>query len=188
MGRVYETERLILKTLGNSMDEAELTLDFYKRNKEHLKTWDPLRNEEFYELKTRKRTLTLEVNSMRNMNYFRLWIFKKTDAESEKIIGTIGVCNIIRGVFQSCMLGYCIDKDEVNNGYITEAVEKTINILFKEYKLHRTEANIMPKNKASLKVVKKLGFKEEGLAKKYLKINGKWEDHIHMVLLNEAVE
>jgi [ribosomal protein S5]-alanine N-acetyltransferase len=59
--------------------------------------------------------------------------------------------------------------------------------MFQELGLHRIEANIMPKNKRSLRVVEKLGFYNEGLAYKYLKINGKWEDHIHMVLLNDKV-
>ncbi|EOD01178.1 Ribosomal-protein-S5p-alanine acetyltransferase [Caldisalinibacter kiritimatiensis] len=71
---------------------------------------------------------------------------------------------------------------------MTEALKMGIDIAFNELKLHRIEANIMPKNEASLRIVKKLGFYEEGVAKKYLKINGKWEDHIHMVLLNEDIE
>lgn len=63
-----------------------------------------------------------------------------------------------------------------------------IAIAFRDLELHRIEANIMPHNKASLRVVEKQGFQFEGLAKKYLKIDGKWEDHIHMVLLNEEME
>jgi ribosomal-protein-alanine N-acetyltransferase len=51
--------------------------------------------------------------------------------------------------------------------------------------LHRIEANIMPRNQRSLRVVEKLGFVDEGLSRDYLKINEKWEDHIHMVLLNK---
>jgi len=70
---------------------------------------------------------------------------------------------------------------------MTEAIQKGIEIMFNEFGLHRIEANIMPGNKPSLRVVEKLGFYNEGLAYKYLKINGKWEDHIHMVLLNESV-
>ncbi|WP_278244288.1 GNAT family N-acetyltransferase [Caldisalinibacter kiritimatiensis] len=95
---------------------------------------------------------------------------------------------MVRGPFLSCFLGYKLDKDEVNKGYMTEALKMGIDIAFNELKLHRIEANIMPKNEASLRIVKKLGFYEEGVAKKYLKINGKWEDHIHMVLLNEDIE
>ena len=60
----------------------------------------------------------------------------------------------------------------------------TTKTLFKELKLHRIEANIMPHNKPSLELAKRLGFEYEGLAKKYLKINGKWEDHVHMTIIN----
>jgi ribosomal-protein-alanine N-acetyltransferase len=70
---------------------------------------------------------------------------------------------------------------------MTEAVKKGIDIVFNEFGLNRIEANIMPKNIRSLRVVQKVGFYNEGTAYKYLKINGKWENHIHMVLLNEKV-
>lgn len=72
-------------------------------------------------------------------------------------------------------------------GYMAEAIRKGIDIMFNEFGLHRIEANIMPKNKRSLRVVEKLGFVNEGTASRYLMINGKWEDHIHMVLLNDKV-
>lgn len=71
---------------------------------------------------------------------------------------------------------------------MTEALKKGIETAFGPLGLHRIEANIMPKNKASLRVAEKLDFKNEGLSTKYLKINGVWEDHIHMVLLNEEIE
>lgn len=71
---------------------------------------------------------------------------------------------------------------------MTEAVEAVVNHAFHELRLHRIEANIMPRNQASLRVVQKLGFQNEGISRKYLQINGKWEDHIHMVLLNEEME
>ncbi|MDF2805036.1 MAG: alanine acetyltransferase [Anaerocolumna sp.] len=99
----------------------------------------------------------------------------------------ISFSNIVRGAFLSCHLGYSLDEQYINQGYVTEAIRTGIEVIFKEYKLHRIEANIMPRNLRSKKVCEKLGFKEEGLAKDYLKINGKWEDHIHMVLLNDEV-
>ena len=113
------------------------------------------------------------------------WIFKKND--ENRIIGSIGFSNMVWGVFLSCYLGYKLDKDEINQGYMTEAIKKGIDIVFSEYGLHRIEANIIPRNKRSLKVTEKLGFYNEGTAYKYLKINGIWEDHIHMVLLNDKV-
>lgn len=86
----------------------------------------------------------------------RLWIVKKND--DTKIIGSIAFDNIIRGAFLSCHLGYKLDKDEINKGYITEAIQKGIDIMFNEFGLDRIEANIMPKNKRSIRVVEKLGF------------------------------
>jgi [ribosomal protein S5]-alanine N-acetyltransferase len=181
----YETERLYLKVLDESCSHN--VLDYYLRNKEFLGEWDPIRNKEFYSLDCQRELLKKDMSNFEAGNQLRLWIFKKGENVSERVIGSVAFSNIVRGAFLSCHLGYKLDKDEINKGYATEAIKKGIDIIFKEYKLHRIEANIMPKNKPSLRVVEKLGFYNEGLAYKYLKIHGKWEDHIHMVLLNEEV-
>lgn len=181
---VYETERLLLKVVDKSY--AEMVVDYYLRNKSFLEAWEPVRNEEFYTKQYHEEQLDKELTEIKNNNSFRLWVFKKED--DSKIIGSIAFTNIVRGTFLSTYLGYRSDKDEINKGYITEAIQKGIEIIFDEYRLHRIEANIMPKNKMSLKVVEKLGFYNEGLSYKYLKINGIWEDHIHMVLLNNNIK
>jgi ribosomal-protein-alanine N-acetyltransferase len=183
MRRVYETERLVLKVLDGS--HAGLVLDYYLRNKSFLEEWEPVQGEEFYTRQYHEEQLDKQLASIENKTSFRSWIFKKED--ENRIIGTVGFNNIVRGAFLSCHLGYKLDKDEINRGYMTEAIQKGIDIIFNEFGLHRIEANIMPKNKRSLRVVEKLGFYNEGLAYKYLKINGKWEDHIHMVMLNDKV-
>lgn len=183
MKRVYETERLILKVLDKAY--AESVLSYYLRNRDFLESWEISRDEEFYTIKYHEKQITSELLNIKNGRLFKLWIFKKQD--ENKVIGSVAFNNIVRGAFLSCHLGYKLDKDEINNGYITEAIQEGLKIMFAEFELHRIEANIMPRNKASLRVVEKLGFYEEGLAYKYLKINGKWEDHIHMVLLNDKV-
>lgn len=183
MVRVYETERLELKVLDKSY--AELVLDYYLRNKLFLDEWEPVKNEEFYTKQYHEEQLTKDLVNIENGNSLRLWIFKKED--NSRTIGSIAFNNIVRGVFLSCFLGYKLDEDEINKGYMTEAAKKGIDIMFNDFGLHRIEGNIMPKNKRSLRVVEKLGFYNEGLAYKYLKIDGKWEDHIHMVLLNDNV-
>jgi [ribosomal protein S5]-alanine N-acetyltransferase len=183
MQRIYETERLILKVLDNTY--TQLVLDYYYKNKTFLEQWEPLRNKDFYTKEYHEYQLHNELINIENGNSLRLWIFKKND--NTNVIGSVGFSNIVRGAFLSCHLGYKLDNDEVNKGYMTEAIQKGIDIMFNDFGLHRIEANIMPKNKASLRVVEKLGFYNEGLAYKYLKINGKWEDHIHMVLLNDNV-
>lgn len=180
----YETERLILKIADKSC--AGMVLDYYLRNRDFLKEWEPTRCEDFFTLRCQEEQLSNDLSDIQNKRQLRLWIFNKQD--ESRIIGCIAFNNIVMGAFLSCHLGYKLDKDEINRGYMTEALKKGIEIIFDEFGLHRIEANIMPKNKPSLRVVEKLGFYNEGLARKYLKINGKWEDHIHMVLLNENLE
>lgn len=183
MLRVYETERLVLKVLDKS--QAALVLDYYLRNRYFLEEWESVKEEEFYTMQHQEDLLDRELKSIENGYSLRLWVFKKEN--DRRVIGSVAFSNIIRGAFLSCHLGYKSDKEEINKGYITEAVQKGIDIIFNEFGLHRIEANIMPKNKTSFRVVEKLGFYNEGLAYKYLKLNGKWEDHIHMVLLNDNV-
>lgn len=183
MQNIYETERLVLKGLDKTY--ADMTLDYFIRNKDFFEEWDPQKGDDFYTKEYQEELLDREAANSESGSVLNLWIFKKDD--DRRIIGYISFGNIVRGPFLSCYLGYKLDKDEINKGYVTEAIRKGIDIVFDEYGLHRIEANIMPKNKRSLRVVEKLGFYNEGLAYKYLKINGMWEDHIHMVLLNDKI-
>ncbi|PRX27992.1 ribosomal-protein-alanine N-acetyltransferase [Orenia metallireducens] len=180
---VLSSRRLTLKVIDENY--ADEVLNYFKRNEKFLKKWEPKRSEELYTLKYQKNQLRDDLSNISKGNLLKLWIFPKGD---NKIIGSLIFSNIVRGCFQSCYLGYRLDEGKVNSGYMTEALEELIRFLFEELKLHRIEANIIPENKASLRVVEKLGFYNEGLARKYLKINDKWEDYIHMVLLNEGVE
>lgn len=176
----YETERLILRTSDISL--TDMVLDYHVRNQEFLKEWEPIRSEEFYSRNYQQEEL---MGDSCNNNALRLWISKKENPE--KIIGSIGFTGIIKGAFQSCYLGYKLDEKEINKGYMTEALQQGIQIIWKDFGLHRIEANIMPRNKRSIKVTEKLGFSNEGLSPRYLNINGVWEDHIHMVLLNDTI-
>ncbi len=119
-------------------------------------------------------------------NPLHIAVFKKNDKSN--IIGFINFSDISFGVFESCRVGYKVDSFERNKGYMQEALKKLSEIMFSELRLHRIEANVMPKNLPSITLLKNLGFVEEGYGKKYLKINGKWEDHIHFSLLNEKRE
>ncbi|WDV44462.1 GNAT family N-acetyltransferase [Clostridiaceae bacterium M8S5] len=186
MKKSYNTDRLVLKVADSK--DVELVVDYFIRNEEFLKEWDPLKQEQFFTSDYHRQVIKKDLKEIENGTKLRLWIMKKEDKDNPRIIGTIAFSNIIKGAFLSCILGYRLDKDEINKGYITEALNKGIDIIFNEYKMHRVEANIMPKNDRSIRVVKKLGFTEEGLSKKYLKINGKWEDHLRFVLLNDGIE
>ncbi len=179
------TDRLCLKILGP--DFARQSLDYYTRNRAFLTEWNPTPTAEFYTLPYHQERLRVEFEMMQEGRLARFWLFKYEDAEFTTAIGNLAFNNIVRGAFQSCHLGYQLDEREVNQGFMTEALRRAIAFAFDGLLLHRIEANVMPRNLRSSRVLVKLGFVEEGLARQYLKINGVWEDHIHYVMLNHTL-
>lgn len=183
MKRVYESERLRLVVVDHTY--ASRILGFYIKNEAYLERWEQVKQPDFYTINHQKRILNLEEQFFLKGQMVRFWLFKIEDGANETPIGCISLTNIIRGVFQSCFLGYKLGEEFTGSGYMTEAISKVIEIAFHEMQLHRIEANIMPNNIKSLNIMRRLNFENEGLARDYLKINGRWEDHYHMVKLNE---
>src|SRR6056297_2708239 len=122
----YTSNRLVLKVL--QPNKTQEVVDYYLRNKEFLEEWEPKRGRSFYTFEYHKKLLKEECLEFKEKTKLRLWIYKKN--EEEKVIGSICFSNIICGNFLSCFLGYKLDKDEINKGYITEAVKKGISIIF----------------------------------------------------------
>ena len=97
--------------------------------------------------------------------------------ESGELAGVINVSEIVRGGFQSGYLGYYAFIPHAGQGYMTEGLALALRWVFGEMRLHRVEANIQPGNEASLALVRRLGFRREGMSPRYLKIAGRWRDH-----------
>lgn len=181
---IIHTKRLTI--ISARPEHSTQYLDFKIRNKSFHKEWSPIFPEDYYSISGITKLLERWCDEFEKEQSFRFLIFNKNN--KDKIIGDIAFSNIVHGAFLSCHLGYSLDKDNIKRGFMVEALISAIDFFFKDKKFHRIEANIIPKNAASINLVKKLNFREEGLARKYLKINGKWEDHIHFTLLNEAIE
>lgn len=179
----YETKNLILRSLD--IEDLIVLKNYLLENQDFMKEWSPTTDSSFYENENLEKIIFDEIKQNENKSALKLHLFLKKE---NKLIGSISLSNIVYGPFLSCFLGYKLHKDYLKKGYMSEALEKIINIAFDEFKLHRIEANIIPKNIASQKLVQKFGFENEGLSKKYLKINGVWEDHYHYVLLNKDLE
>jgi ribosomal-protein-alanine N-acetyltransferase len=101
------------------------------------------------------------------------------------IMGSIALSQIFRGGFLSAYLGYQIGAEFTRQGYMTEAIELMLRHAFGHLKLHRLEANIQPRNVASIALVKRAGFVREGYSERYLKIGGRWRDHERWAILVE---
>jgi ribosomal-protein-alanine N-acetyltransferase len=103
----------------------------------------------------------------------------------QQLIGLAGITNIIRGSFQAGYLGYNLAESEQGNGYMTEALEEITAFGFCALNLHRIMANYRPDNLASGRVLEKVGYVKEGVAEKYLQVNGIWEDHVLTAAIND---
>ena len=90
---------------------------------------------------------------------------------------------MLRGVAQSCAIGYWVGEPHIRRGYMSEAVVGILPEVFIEQGFHRLEAACLPHNIASVRVLEKAGFQREGYARDYLKIAGKWQDHILFAML-----
>lgn len=99
--------------------------------------------------------------------------------------GEMNISSIQRGPFQNAYVGYWIDEARAGKGYTPESVVVVCQFAFEEIHLHRLQIAIIPRNTASRRVVEKLGIRDEGIAVRYLEINGTWEDHVRYAITAE---
>ena len=173
MPLIYETPRLLLFAPDASCGKA--LAEYYQRNRDFLAPWDPDRPPDFFSVAYQKRWARFEQREMKRLQGLCLLISKLT--QPDKIIGMVRVSNILYGNFCSAFVGYRLDKDELNHGYMTEALCEVKRIAFEEMGLHRLEASTLPENHASQRVLEKAGFRHIGHSDSYLKINGQWQAH-----------
>jgi len=102
-----------------------------------------------------------------------------------RLAGEINVSGVQRGPFQNAYVGYWIDQAQAGSGYVPEALVAVARFAFEDVRLHRLQVAIIPRNRASRRVVEKLGLREEGVAVRYLAINGVWEDHLRYAITAE---
>lgn len=158
-----------------SVKHAQLLLDYHVDNEVHLRPWQPEPLDEYLTLEYWVSMCELSEQSFKDGKEYR---FVALDFERNEIIGVINYTGLAKGAFQACFLGYSISKAFENKGYMTEILEVTNDYILEVLGFNRIMANYMPHNHASARVLEKLGFEKEGYAKRYLKIAGKWEDHI----------
>lgn len=179
----------VLKLHGSNIDIRILTPDdsedlfnYYVRNKEYLKPYEPSRDESFYSLEVQKKILIESYKQFLNGASLNCGIYK-----NNRLIGKIQISNIVQGVFRSAFIGYSIDEKEQGHGYMKEALKLMLDYSFEELELHRIEASTLVDNIKSQKVLRGCGFTELGINRDYLFINGGWRDHITFYKINNSL-
>ena len=124
------------------------------------------------------------MKDMREDTGYAFFLFRDED---DSLVGGLTLSNVRRGVTQSCSLGYWVGAPFARQGYMTKGLRAIIPFVFETLRLHRLEAACLPKNTASIQLLEKAGFDNEGLARRYLRINGVWQDHILYAILEDEI-
>lgn len=171
-----------MKIVRSRPGDEIILANYYQANAAHLKRWSPLMPKSHHSVASWTLRLIEREKEYADDGSVH---FIATNESQTQVIGTCSISNIVRGVFQSCHMGYSIDKNFEGQGRMRELAEYTIDYVFAELGLHRIIANHMPENKRSEALLRRLGFEREGYAKRFLQIDGKWEDHVLNSLINK---
>jgi ribosomal-protein-alanine N-acetyltransferase len=151
-------------------------------SRDFLKPWEPTWPADALSRAAYRRRLRQYATEWRDGTGYSFFVFL---AREERLLGGVSLANVRQGVSQSASLGYWMGKAYANQGYMGEALPQVLDYAFETLRLHRIEAACLPENGPSRSLLSKCGFVEEGMARKYLRIDAEWRDHVLFSMLNE---
>jgi len=154
------------------------------RNEEWLVPWEPRRHPNFPDPTNDRSAFESRCNARdrerASDHAYPFGIFV-----NQEFAGEINLNNVTRGALQTATIGYWIDRAHAGHGYVAEAVVVATRFAFEQLGLHRLEICIVPRNANSRRVMEKLRYRNEGIAERFLEINGTWEDHVRFAITAE---
>ena len=170
--------QVVLRTPEMGDHEAWVRLRLASR--EFLMPWEPL----WPSNDTTRASFRNRIKQyLRDIGDDQAYPFIIFSSDERSLMGAVTLSNLRRGVAQMATLGYWIGAPYVCQGNMTDAVRTVLPFAFDHLNLHRVEAACLPRNLASLALLRRTGFQQEGLARNYLKINGEWQDHLLFAML-----
>jgi ribosomal-protein-alanine N-acetyltransferase len=164
--------------------DAEAIAALRRDSRDHLAPWEPDRGEASYTADGVRETIEASLERAAAGTGFSYSI-----TDDDRVVGGIALNAVIRGpYFRSCSFGYWVARSETGRGVATEAVRLAKGVAFGELGLLRVQAETLPHNTASQKVLARNGFEPIGLAPSYLKIAGKWQDHVLFQVLDPGLD
>jgi [ribosomal protein S5]-alanine N-acetyltransferase len=162
-------------------DAAELA-GLLAANRAFLAPWDPLRSDGYFTAETQLAGITDALE-----RHKQGLILPHVIVDAGRIVGRITLNGIVRGPFLSCSVGYWLGQSATGRGLASAALREVVGIAFGELGLHRVQAETLLHNVASQRVLERNGFARIGVAPAYLRIQGRWQDHILFQLVNPAM-
>ena len=153
-----------------------------EESRSFLSPWEPVWPADDLTKVAFRRRIRRYQREIRNGTGYPFLIFS---ADGETLLGGLTLAHIQRGVTQSAVLGYWMGAPHAGKGLMAAAVRAAVEYAFDTLHLNRVEAACLPHNAASIRLLEKVGFTREGYARKYLCIDGRWQDHILFGLVRD---
>ena len=153
-------------------------------SRDFLTKWEPTWAHDALTRSAFRRRLRAYKAELRQGTSYSFLVFRRSDHD---LLGGVTLSNLRRGVAQAASLGYWIGARHSRQGHMSDALTTVLHFAFTELGLHRVEAACLPKNTASKGLLMKCGFREEGYAREYLRIDGRWQDHVLFGILRDEV-
>jgi ribosomal-protein-alanine N-acetyltransferase len=163
-----------------SLADVPVLAELVRINRDFMAPYEPPRSEGFF-TEEGQRALVRGLLAMHAQDRTLPHVVLDEDGA---VVGRITLNEIVRGPFQSCSLGYWVSEHAGGRGLATAAVRHICDVAFDDLGLHRVQAGTLVDNHRSQRVLEKCGFVRFGLAERYLKIAGRWQDHVLFQLLN----
>lgn len=165
-----------------AMDDWAEWAELRARSRAFLTPWEPTWPEDSLGRDHYRRRLRQQAREWRSGEAYSLFVFTN---EGRRLAGGINLSNVRRGVAQAASVGYWMGQPYAGQGLMTDALRASLPFVFDDLRLHRLEAACLPHNAASMRLLERVGFRREGLARGLVCINGRWQDHIVFALLAE---
>lgn len=170
---LIRTQNLILRA-PQAGDYAAWSL-LRMESRDFLTPWEPTWNEDDLTRTSFRLRVKRAAREIAADEAYSLFV---VDARTEALLGGLTLGLVRRGVAQACTLGYWMGERHAGKGHMSEAVRGALRFAFHDLALHRVEAACLPSNEPSRRLLERVGFQHEGLARAYLRINGLWADHL----------
>lgn len=151
-------------------------------SRDFLVSWEPAWPADDLTRTAFRRRIRRYLQDVREDAAYPFFIFRSAN---QALLGGLTLSNVRRGVTQSCSVGYWVGQPYARQGVMFAALSAILPFVFDQLRLHRLEAACLPSNTASIRLLEKVGFSREGYARRYLRINGMWQDHILFAMLHD---
>ncbi|WP_081234718.1 GNAT family N-acetyltransferase [Clavibacter tessellarius] len=155
-------------------DDAPALSELRLRSRAHLAPWEPIRPAD-HDTPAGQRA---DVEAALAQHALGLGVPLAILDDDGSVAGRVSLTGIVRGALESCAMGYWLAADRTGRGLTTSAVAAAVTLAFDDLNLHRVQAETLVRNAASQRVLARTGFTRYGLAPRYLRIAGEWQDHV----------